>query len=377
MGVIMSKKEEKDYNLAYEVLLGKLSIKEFCLLICKSYRQSRRIIKRVRQYGMYGIKHGNTGKRPVNKTEEEIKKSVQVLIKTKYYDFNITHLREKLAEDEGFFISKETLRSWCHEIKIVKHEKRRTKKIHKPRPRMPKEGQLIQFDGSEHRWFEDRGPICTLIGGIDDATSKISYLEFFSSEDSLNCMKTMKEMIILNGVPVAFYLDQAQAFGKIGQEQGNTQIGRALKELNCSLIFASSPQAKGRIERLWGTLQDRLIAELRLNNISNMQPANEFLIKNFIPSFNLKFSIPARDKELAYKPTYHNLDDVFAIKEKRKITNANTFSWNAEMYQIEGLKSYRFGIINILTHIDERISFQILGKDVIVSKLNDTMDLAA
>ena len=374
--VVMNSREQRCYNLAVSVIEGRLSIVEFSLLVGKSYRQSQRIIRRVRERQMFGIKHGNLHKTPSNKIPGELKKIVQDLLRGKYYDFNLLHFQERLREEEGLDIKRETLRKWAHEINLVKRFKikRRSTRVHKPRPRMPRRGMLIQFDGSEHDWFSGRGPYCTLIGGIDDATGAILDLEFFEVEDLLSCLRVMYNIVSQHGVPEAFYLDQASFFGKSYREQDSTQIGRALSEIGSKVILANSPQAKGRIERLWGTLQDRLVAELRLKEISGAQAANAFLKEVFIPDFNKRFSIKARDSESAFKP--HEgiswLKERMCTKDPRKIATGNTFSWNSEWYVIEDKVNYRFRKVIAKTYPDGTKGFEVFGKEVTTTCLGQT-----
>jgi transposase len=274
----MNTRDQKVYRTALEVIHGRLSLTEFALLIERSYRQAQRIIVNIQKRGMLGLKHGNLGRAPSNKSPLSLKAKVQSLIKEKYFDFNLTHLAEHLSEHEGIQIKRETLRRWAHEKGTPKKtHRRRSKKIHQLRPRMPRYGMLIQFDGSDHDWFSGNGPRAVLLGGIDDATGEVLWLEFFPAEDTFSCLKVMRSITAKYGIPEAYYLDQAAHFGKRDADQDTTQIGRALKELGVNLILASTPQAKGRIERLWGTLQDRLVAELRLNGINRIPRANEFI----------------------------------------------------------------------------------------------------
>ena len=371
-GIIMvSSLEQKNFNLAQEVLRNRLSIVEFSTLIGKSYRQSQRIIKRVEKLGLIGVKHGNTGKTPANKTPNEKRLQMQRLLAQKYKDFNLSHFGEKLWEEEGITLKRETLRKWAHQAHLVKKARRRSKKrVHKPRPRMAREGMLIQFDGSEHLWFGPEAPVYWLIGGIDDATSKVLWLEFFESEDSLSCMKVMKESTKRYGVPLAYYLDQAGHFGKQHSEQNTTQIGRALEELNCKVLLANSPQAKGRIERLWGTLQDRLIAELQLHKITTIESGNQFLQEYFIADFNKRFSVSAREASAAYMPLPEqlNIDRVFSLVEERKITQANIFSLNGIEYQVLSNDNLKYRRIKIHTFTDKRIEYWMGNRKVEVKK---------
>lgn len=359
--IVMSTKDQKIYEQAQQVICKRLTITEFAQLNNKSYRQAQRIIKKVNQLGMKGVKHGNIGKTPYNKTSPELEMDLYVLLKGKYYDFNLTHFKEMIEIHEGISIGKNIVHRVARKNNLVKRAKRKqTRKAYKPRPRMPQEGMLIQFDGSEHEWFG--GFKSDLIGGIDDATGKVVGIEFFIGETSLHCMKVMRDIIDENGIPHAFYLDKAGAFGKDDRDQTSTQIGRALEAVGSDIILANSPQAKGKIERLWDTLQDRLIAELRFYDIKTIPQANKFLKEDFIPRFNKNFSYPAREKKKAYLELRDNLDEVFCIKENRKISNGNTFSWNSQVYIVDENRSYKFRTIHINTHYSGDITFDIMGK---------------
>jgi len=362
--VIMSEQDQHRYDLVQQVLNGRLTIRELSTIIGKSYSQAKRIVKRVKQYGMVGIKHGNTNRMPWNKTPEPLLQDVLELLQNDYKEFNLTHFREMLQEKEDILIGKNVLHRLARKNQLVKRPKRRRKKVHKLRPRMPRAGMLVQFDGSRHKWFG--GQEYDLIGGIDDATGEIVGLEFFHGETSINCMKVMKDIVTENGVPDAFYLDGAGYFGKHDRET-NTQIGRALEELNCQCLIAGSPQAKGKIERLWNTLQDRLIAELGFYQITTIEDANKFLKEYFIPKFNTKFGYKAREKSSAYSVIERNLDDIFCKKTDRKIGLGGQFSYNGKLYVVKNLK-YKCGTVWILEHIDGRTSYQIMHQDIEVEK---------
>lgn len=366
----MSRKDQKVYQSCLDVIHGKLTIKEFSILIGKSYRQSQRLVQKVKKKGMSGVKHGNSGKLPHNKTTLILESDIRNLLKKDYYDFNLTHFREMLLEKEGIKIGKNIIHRIAKKSGLVKNPKRRIfKKIHPPRARFPCSGMLVQFDGSVHNWFGS--VVCDLIGGLDDATGKILALEFFQGETSLHCMKVMKEITIIYGVPETYYLDGAGYFGKVDRDV-ETQIGRALEELGSRALIAGSSQAKGKIERLWQTLQDRLVAELRYYQITTIEEANKFLKEIFIPKYNEQFSVCAREKECHFKKFQNNnLDNIFCKKIKRKIGQANNFSIEGEVYWITGEHNFRFRSININTHIDGHRSYDICGREVKVMKASE------
>ena len=373
--VVMSAQDQKNYSNALEVIEGRLSLMELSLLIEKSYRQCQRIVAAVRKDGMRGVQHGNLGRDPVNKSDAELKQAVQKLLKEKYYDFNLTHFREKLRDCEALKVKRETLRGWGHEIGLVKKaRRRRSKKIHQPRPRMPRAGMLVQFDGSDHDWFsESGGPRrAVLIGGIDDASGEVLYLEFFPAEDTLSCLKVIREITEKYGIAEAYYLDQAGHFGKRYSEQEVTQVGRALSEPGMKAILASTPQAKGRIERLWETMQDRLVAELRLHGINRIPSANRFIHDEFLDAYNAQFSVTPREADSAFRPVPEGkvLRDIFCIKEMRKVGQGQTFSYGGEIYLVDKSRDYRFRNVHILVHDDGRRDFEIYGKKVSVTRMN-------
>lgn len=373
-GVYMSSKNQEVYRFCQEVLNHKLTIKELSILTSKSYRQCQRLVKKVKDKGMLGVIHGNFGKVPHNKTSFHDELDIKNLLKNDYYDFNLTHFKEMILEKEGIDIGKNVIHRIAKINGLVKNPKRRaTKKMHKPRARLPHEGMLVQFDGSVHPWFNNI--MCDLIGGLDDATGKILGLEFFHGETSLHCMKVMKEITINYGVPRMYYLDGAGYFGKVDRDV-ETQIGRALEQLGSKALIAGSSEAKGKIERLWLTLQDRLIAELRFYQIKTIEEANIFLKKEFIPKFNQQFSVSPREKESYFRIIGdENLENIFCRKMNRKISMANSFSLKGETYIVDELENYRFRTVNINTHIDNSTSYDICGRSIKVKKASDNVIL--
>lgn len=375
MGAIqMNQKEFKHYRLAIEVLAGKLSVSDFSLQVGKSYRQSQRIIQRVRESDMLGVFHGNCGKVPHNKTPLDLELRVVDLLKNQYRDFNLTHFNEKAKEHHGIELKKDALHTIARRHGLVKNPKRRGRRSHRPRARLPREGMMIQFDGSQHFWF---GGIKTdLIGGIDDATGKVVGCEFFFGETSNHSMTVIRAIIDRNGLPESFYMDQAGIYGKVDIEW-ESQISRAFDQTGTRLILAGSSQAKGRIERLWRTFQDRLIAELAFHGITEITEANDFLKNQFIPAYNLQFSVVADEPEKAYrKNVFGDLDMIFCKKIQRKIMSGNVFSWDNITWVIESTKDYAGREININTHLDGTNSFDFMGQKIncrvqVKNRIND------
>ena len=361
--VSMDAKQLKIYRLSCDVLSGKLTIKDFAKLIGKSYRQAQRIICRIEAEDFLGVFHKNMGKTPHNKTPEIVEAQIKDWLEFKYNGFNLVHFREMVVKNEQYPLlpKKSTIHAIAKKHNLVKAPRRAKRRSFKPRPRMPREGMLIQFDGSEHLWFGDKK--CDLIAAIDDATGDILAGEFFYGEKSLHSLKVIKKVIDNNGLPEAFYMDQAGIYGKLDRDW-ESQISRAFDQLNIQLILASSPQAKGRVERLFRTLQDRLIAELKFYDIKTIDEANEFLI-GFIERYNKQFSVAPADEEKAFrKNVFGRLDLILCKKERRKINVGNIFSYDNVTWLIDDKRCFRGREVNINTHIDGRQSFDIMGKEI-------------
>lgn len=359
----MDAKQLKIYRLACEVIAGKLKIKEFSNLIGKSYRQCQRIVQRVESEDFLGVLHKNTGQTPHNKTPEKVEAQIKDWLEYRYNGFNLVHFREMVLKNEQYPLlpKKSTIHAIAKKHNLVKSPRRARRRSFKPRARLPREGMLIQFDGSEHVWFGNHKS--DLIAAIDDATGKVVGAEFFYGEKSLHSLKVIKHVIDNNGIPEAFYFDQAGIYGKLDYDS-ESQISRAFDQLNIQLILASSPQAKGRVERLFRTLQDRLIAELSFYEVKSIEEANDFL-REYIPRFNTQFGVNAQDEEKAYrKNVFGRLDLILCKKERRKINIGNIFSYESVTWLLEEVRCYRGREVNINTHIDGRQSFDIMGKEI-------------
>lgn len=363
MGKIqMSQKELKTFRLGMEVVEGKLTIVDFAQQIGKSYRQAQRIIHKIKTKDALGVLHGNTGRTPHNKTPLEVELLVIDLLKNKYRNFNLTHFAEKAKLYEGLEIKKDALHAIARKHGLVKNPKRRGRRCHKPRPRLAREGMMIQFDGSNHVWF---GNLRTdLIGGIDDATGKVVGAEFFFGETSNHSLKVIRSIVDNYGLPESFYMDQAGMYGKVDREW-ESQISRAFEQTGIRLIIAGSSQAKGRIERLWRSFQDRLIAELEFYQITEIDEANAFLKETFIPAYNLQFSVAAEEPVSAYRRNvFGDLDIIFCKKVQRKIMSGNVFSWDNVTWVIDEKRDYCGREINVNTHLDGSYSFDLMGRKV-------------
>jgi transposase len=332
--IMIDSKSQLIVDIIAKVSEGKIAINNAAKLLNRSRRTIERYLNRYQTLGIKFIMHGNVGKKPVNKISNNIKLKVQSLIKDKYYDVNLQHLAELLDRNENLHVKRETLRKWAHDIHHVKRAKRRRSQARKRRERMESAGLLLQMDGSTHQWFGDYKSC--LIAIIDDATSEV-HAEFFKSETTQGCLKVMRDYIEKKGVFKALYVDKAGIFA--GPKRCNfSQMQRACEELGIEIIFANSPQGKGRIERSFDTFQDRLIPELRLKKINDMQSANRYLQESFIPNFWQKTLtvVPKNLKsEFTSVPEYLNLDDICVQKEYRKIRNDHTFSYGNKFYLID------------------------------------------
>ena len=315
---------------------GGVSRSEAARLLNISIRTVTRISQKVEKKGIFGIKHGNTGIAPFEKYDKSFKERIAKLYCEKYYDFNLSHFCELLEKDHQIVLPYQTLYGWFKGSKLIKKPRRRFRKKHIYRNRLPQEGLLLQMDGSHHK-FNGKDEWC-LISAIDDATSHIPYAEFFSDgETTLNCMKVLSRIIERNGVPRAIYTDKAGWAGG-GKRAEFTQFKRACDQLGIQLIFADTPEAKGRIERSFRTIQDRLIPELRLKGIEDLDKANEYLRSEFLENYwNKEKLVKAQDSALAYSALdpWLDLNQVLCVAESRVIGRDQTVSWQGRRYLIQ------------------------------------------
>lgn len=340
----MSLREVKRLKALHEVLKGHISQKSAALMVDLSERQVRRLVRSVREEGDIGVIHKSRGRRSNRKKPEKMRSKVLSLYGRRYRGFGPTLAAEKLLEREGIQVSDETLRQWLMETGLW--EKRRKRRGHRRwRERKTCLGEMVQMDGSHHDWLEGRGPELVLMGYIDDATNRV-YGRFYDYEGTFPAMDSFKRYIAKYGLPLSVYLDRHSTYksnGKLtieeeleGLEEPMSQFERALKELGVEVIHAYSPQAKGRVERLFGTLQDRLVKEMRLANIKTKEEANEFL-QGYLPVYNRKFQVcAAHETDVHVRlPRSVDLNRYLCVKAERTVRNDNTISHNGRLYQIE------------------------------------------
>jgi transposase len=335
--IMVRQKELKRLYVIRKAIEGTLTQKDAAGLISLSERQIRRIVKRIRQEGDEGIRHRSRGK--PSKRKLPFKQKIIDLYRTHYPDFGPTLFTEKLKEREGITASRETVRIWL--LEAGEWKKHRKHKAHRQwRERKDHYGEMLQMDGSHHDWFEGRGPRCVLMAYIDDATGMV-YARFYDYEGTIPAMDSFKRYITKYGLPMSVYLDKHTTYKSwvrrddFRETEPMSQFGRALQELGVKKLHAHSPQAKGRIERLFKTLQDRVVKEMRLRGISTIDEANEFLA-SYLPVYNQQFSVTPKKQENLHRPVTVDLDLVFCIKTERTLKNDHTIQYNGKLYQIDG-----------------------------------------
>ena len=306
----MSQSESLILDLVVLLNRGEKNKKDVALILGVSVRTVERYLREYRKNGALFVQHGNRGKKPKNKSANLHREKICRLVQTKYFDCNCVHASELLIEREDLRVHPETLRRWLSEINFVKKAKQRRRPKHR-RERMKQVGIMVQFDGSHHRWFG--GVESVLIAGIDDADNEVVWGGFFESEDTLSCLEVLKNWVRRRGTFGFLYTDQAGMFGG-GKRTEFTQVKRALKELGIFVLTTSSAEAKGRIERLWGTLQDRLVPELRLAGVTTHKAATEYFNEVFLPkTYNQKFKLNSEGISSAYRslPKETKLEEIF------------------------------------------------------------------
>jgi transposase len=334
-GMYMGSVQQFTYGILTDFLNGKITRAQAASTLQVTERTVTRKAKRLREKGLLGILHGNKAKTPSNKTCGSLRAKVLDLVRAKYFDFNVVHCLEKLKSNEGIDITYSLLYGWCRDVKLIKRNKRRNTKVRKLRSRFPSEGMVLQMDGSHHAW--NGKDEWVLIALIDDATSKIPWAEFFKSEDTLNCMTVLQRVIERFGVPQMIYTDKAGWLGGTTKRDGFNNFLNACEQLGIRVIFADSPQAKGRIERAWDTFQDRLVPELRIQGIRHMEDANVYLQEDFLPNYwSKQNTVPAKLLETSYRPIPAGLDleQIFCMTETRQVKGDHTISLNCDIYTV-------------------------------------------
>lgn len=370
----------KRHKILTDCIEGRMTMKQAAVLLGISYRQVLRLKKRLIASGIEGLLR--IKRSSYKGVKKEVKRRICGLYKSRYNEFNILHFKDKLQEFHDIFLSYETIRQIL--IKGGLYKPKRRKKTHrKRRMRMPKAGMMIQMDSSYHHWINGVKKRWWLIAMIDDATSKVPYAYFYPKDTTFANMNVIRRCIEKKGVFMSLYADKASHFkttrhGGVhydtSPEQQDSQIERALEELGITLIPANSPQAKGRIERLFGFLQDRLIKEMRLVGIKTYEQANRFLVDKFLPWYNSKYT---RQAESAFRPLTEgeDLDLIFCKKYVRRVNKDNTVRICGETIQIPPSKiklSFLNTKVDVCLLPDGRVWIVYRGKIVAKDRLSAT-----
>jgi len=339
----LSQKELQRVSVISACIKGDMACARAAVLLCLSVRHVKRLKKRMREDGEAALAHANRGRPSHRRLPDVVVERIVQLSRSTYVGFNDHHLCEKLVEREGFSLSRETLRRLLRKNGLRSPRKRRAPAHRQRRVRSTRIGELVQLDGSPHDWLEGRGPRLTALGMQDDSTGKILAAQFFPSETTLGYLCLLRQLLRRFGVPLALYGDHSAIFVRnddcwtveeqlIGKRQP-TQFGRALEQLGVTFIAANSPQAKGRVERLWGVLQDRLTSELRLAKVAEIDSANAVLRK-FITDYNRRFARQPRERETAWRPAPESLERICCFVHERIVSNDNVVQWEGRRFQI-------------------------------------------
>lgn len=342
---MLTQRERDRLKVLHEVQQGHLTQAAGAEQLGMSERWVRALVGRMRRKGDRAVVHGLRGQPSKRRIEPKIRKRAVELYRREYGDFGPTLAREYLQEQHGMEVSKETLRKWLVEAGVWKAKPRKVKAVHAWRPRRSCRGELVQWDTSIHDWLEGRSrrPV-KLIAMVDDASNEL-FARFVEEDSTAEHMKVLGEYLRQKGRPQAFYTDKAGLFrvnlphkteGEGSPEENETQIGRALRELGIELIHAHSPQAKGRVERCFGTLQDRLVKGLRKAGVKSLEEANRYLVKGFLAKWNQQFGREPGSEVDAHRPLgeRQDLSSILSHVEQRLVDNDFTVSWEAKRYQI-------------------------------------------
>ncbi len=375
--ITLTQKEQHRVHVLARVQHGVLRAKEAALLLGLSLRHLRRLLARLRHQGLPALAHGNRGRPSPRRLPAAIRARVLTLARTIYAGVNDHHLTELLREREGLRLSRQTLQRLLRSSGIGSPRTRRPPRHRRRRERMPQAGLLVQMDGSHHPWLEDRGPRLVLHGAIDDATGQVLGGVFRHEEDAQGYFLLLRQLIRRYGLPSAAYTDRHGIFHRdprtplslAEQLQGkpeSTQVGRALQELGIRWIPARSPQAKGRIERLFGTFQDRLVVELRLAQARTLAQAQRVLDR-FLPRYNARFAQAPAHPEPAWRPApaHADLDRICCFKYQRTVQHDNTVQLEGRHLQLRpgpGGRSYAGMRVTVHAHLDGTLAVSYRGQ---------------
>lgn len=364
----LTMQDEKRLDVIQRVYRGELTVVQAALVMGVSERQCYRVKARVGKAGAKGVVHGNRGRPCKRKTEEKMVQRVVELARGKYQGFNDHHLTEKLEEQEKIKLCREKVRQLLRAYGIGSPKKRRGIKHRSRRERRASEGMMLQVDGSPHDWLQGRGPRLCLIGAIDDATNKVMGALFVQAESSWGYFKLFSDIFKQHGLPHSIYTDCHSVFftdreptldEQLINKKPTTEVGRGLEELGVTLILAHSPQAKGRIERLWNTFQDRLVSELRLAKAKTVEQAT-VVLDRYLPVHNRKFAKPAKAQPAWRKLSALKIERALCFKQPRTVAKDNTVSFEGTVLQIpktSPFRSYANKRIDVHVLLDGAVEF--------------------
>jgi transposase len=382
--VTLTSQEQRRLMVLNQVGSGLLSCEQAAGLLGISDRQLRRLRRAYEHHGAKALAHGNRGRPPANAVTAAVRQQVVTLATSRYQGFNHQHLTEMLAEHEQIDLSRPTVHRILKAAGVVSPRRRRSPRARRRRDRFPREGMLLQIDASPHDWLEGRGPRLSLVGAIDDATGIVPWACFRVQEDAEGYFDVLRQTLLRKGVPLAVYSDRHGIFFRTAnhklslEEQfdgrrGPTQFGRLLEELGIQLILARSPQGEGRVERLWGTFQDRLTSELRLARAATKEQAQDVLA-GFLPRHNRRFVIPPHDPTPAWLPApdRRRLDQLFCFKYRRTVANDHTIEFGRHRIDIPPggpRTSYAHGTVDLHQQFDGTIAVYYQGTCLTKTKL--------
>lgn len=342
----MSAKQWRRYDVLKGLESGRFTNRQAARVLGLSIRQVQRLRRKLEAAGIEGVLHGNTGRAPPNRLSEGKREQVVELRRTKYDGFNDQHFTEKLEEVEDIDISRATVQRVLRAAGIGSPRRRRPRKYYRRRERKPQAGMMLQWDGSKHDWLEGRGPQLCLMGAIDDATNEVMKgAHFVDEECSAGYLRVLHAVVQDKGIPLSVYMDRHGSLKRnddnwtleeeLRGEQDPTQVGRAIKLLGSEAIYANSPQAKGRVERLWGTFQDRLISELRLAGASTKEEANAVL-EWFVDDYNRRFAVPPKDQQSVWRKVRkgQDIDRICSFYYEATVQNDNTIKVCGHVFDI-------------------------------------------
>jgi len=355
--ISMSMKETERIVIMNNLVAKRIKQKHASRQLGISVRQAQRMVKRYKQEGIAGLIHKSRGRVGNRAMSQEKKDQIVLLIQQQYSDFGPTLTAEKLAERHGISVSEEKVRLLMIQEGLWKTKQRKHITIHTYRERRSCVGELVQLDGSPHRWFEERNDPCTLVAFIDDATSRIMDGAFIDYEGTFTLFETTQHYLKTHGKPLSLYVDKHSTF-KINRQATieeelkdflpQSQFGRAMEQLRIELIFANSPQAKGRVERLFETLQDRLVKELRLEGIATKEEGIRYFREVYIPKHNARFAVPPKDVTNMHRVLLpsDDLSRIFTVQTTRYVSKALVVQYKNTRYQLDTTGAYRYLLKN-------------------------------